>query len=157
MNFVEKKYVKFRVLASSLLLFTTSLTIYFLYRVILGNSTEKALSVVACIMAILFSVLEVIVILMGKKKALALEKIAFNENGKINNVFIIAVSVGSIIGLTLTILCSVLLVTKNEEPYITSSLVILSISLFLLINCLIYYLFIILFKKRELKIEDFAK
>lgn len=157
MNIAERKHVLFRIIASIGLLLSVAVVIFGMIMIVGSTSQDKTLAMFACGLAGAFTLLEMVVILKGWKKDISLYKIAFNDNGHVNNVFAIAVGVATALGLALSITSFTLFIINKAEPFTTSCLVILSIGFFLLINCLIYYIFIIMFRKRELKIEDFAK
>ena len=105
-----------------------------------------------------FLLVELFFILKGGKKESNLYKIGFNDNGKLNNVPLIAVIVGTVFGLGLIALgVSVYFVQYEDVTIRTSMLVVLSVAVYLVTNCLIYYLYILMFKKREVRLEDLIK
>lgn len=155
MNIIEKKNVLFRCIASFLVLVSIGFMIASLILIIIGSSEEKTLSIIALCLVALFALFEIIITMKGWKKESALQKIAFNDNGTINNIPIIAVGIGTAFGLGLMILSIVLFCLRHEEPFVSSSLVIFSIAAFLFVNCIGYFLYLIIFKKREIKLKDF--
>lgn len=157
MNLAERRNLKFRLIASGLLLLSIGLIIYCLITIAMGNGEDKLLSIIACGLAVIFAFAEFVIIIKGWKKEVSLYRIAFNDNGVINNVSLIAIIIGTLLGSSLSVVSLVLLIIKGVEPFITSCLVILSIGMFLLINCLIYYIFLIMYRKRQFKLEDYAK
>ena len=157
MNRIERKNILFRLIAGTLLLSSCALMLYALIKVIYGDNPDKVLPCIAIAMAVFFAILEAIFILIGCKKEVKLIRIAFNENGKINHVGIFGVGFGTLLGLVLVILPIILLAKSSAEPQLTPSFVILSIGTYLLINCIVYWIFIWIFKKRELTLEDYIK
>lgn len=157
MNFQERKNVLFRLISSFLISGVLGFDIYVAIYIFSHKSSNQILSGVGCILAALMMIFETILILRGWGKESVLYKIAFNPNDKLNNVPFIAVWVATVFGVGLTILGSLLNVLKHEEPFITSSFVIIVVAIYLLVNCIIYFLYCFMFKKREIKLEDFIK
>lgn len=157
MNFQERKNILFRLIASSFLLISLGVTSFSLSQIIINKPDEVILMLVAIAVAALFAILEMIVILRGWKKESNLYKIAFNENKHINNVPLIAVIVGTAFGLGLLALAISVYLIRDTVIIKSSMLVVLSISVYLLVNCLIYYFFIILFRNRPINLKDFIK
>ena len=105
-----------------------------------------------------FLLFEEIFMLKGGKKESHLYKIEFNDNGRINSVPLIAVIIGNLFGFGLVSLgISVYFVRFEDVTIRTSMLVILSVAVYLVTNCFIYYLYILMFKKREVRLEDLIK
>ena len=157
MNFEEKKNVIFRLVASILLLLPLGMIIYGLIHLFSTLAEGYIISIIAFMLTGAFLLLEMVVILKGWKKENALYKIAFNENQNINNVPLVAVIVGTIVGIGLTLLSILVYFKRGVEPIKTSMLVVLSIALYLLINCIIYFIYIFIFKKRPLNLKNFIK
>ena len=157
MNFEEKKNVIFRLIASFLLLVPLTIIILGLIHLFKTLAEGYILSIIAFMLTAAFLILEMVVILMGWKKENSLAKIVFNENQNINNVSLIAVIVGTVLGVGLTALSISVYFIRNAEPFKTSMLVVLSISSYLLINCIIYFIYIFIFKKRPLNLKNFIK
>ena len=157
MNFRERKNVLFRLISATLVLGSLGFDIFVLIYVFTHKSNNQIVSAIGCILAALMMIFECVLLLRGWNKENALYKIAFNPNEKLNNVPFIAVCVATVFGTGLTILGSLLNVLKHEEPFITSSFVIILVAIYLLVNCLIYFLFCIMYKKRKIKLEDFIK
>lgn len=157
MNFQERKNLLFRLISSFLIACVLGFDIYVAVYVFSHKSSNQIVSGIGCILAALMMLFEIILVLRGWGKENSLYKIAFNPNDKLNNVPFIAVWVATVFGVGLTILGSLLNVLKHEEPFITSSFVIIVVAVYLLVNCLIYFLYCFMFKKREIKLEDFIK
>ena len=157
MNIEEKRNLTYRLTSASVIFLNLGLVGYSLYFIFTSPSENRTISLVACFSAVLMMVFEIVLLLRGGKKESAMYKIAFNPNGNINNVPLIAVSVFMVFGVGLIVLVTLLNVYKHVEPNITSSLVILIVAVYLVSNCLIYYLYCLMFKKRKFKIEDLLK
>ena len=158
MNIAERKNLTYRLLAASILLIGLGMIIYSLITVIKIETKQVFLDILTLVLTAFFLVFEEVFMLKGGKKESYLYKIGFNDNGKINSVPLIAVTVGIIFGLGLVSLgISVYFVRYDDITIRTSMLVILSVAVYLVTNCIIYYLYILMFKKRELKLEDLIK
>ena len=158
MNIQERKNITYRLLASLILLISAGMIVYAFIAIFQSEKEQLFLDVLTLGTTSFFLLVELFFILKGGKKESNLYKIGFNDNGKLNNVPLIAVFVGTLFGLGLIGLgVSVYFVRYDEVTIRTSMLVILSVATFLLTNCLIYYLYILMFKKREVKLEDLIK
>lgn len=131
--------------------------VFSLIGVIQGQAENKFLPVLALGLCAFFASGEGVLIIWGRKKEIIIKSIAYNENNRINNVFLIPVIIGTLFSIALIAVCSVIFFTKEGEPFFTSSLVIISIGLFLFVNCLIYYLYLLMFRKKQLTIKDLSK
>ena len=157
MNFEEKKNVIFRLVACFLLLAPLSIIVLGLIHVFQVLADGYIISIIALMLTASFLMLEFVVILKGWKKENSLYKIAFNENQNINNVPLVAVIVGTVFGVGLLALSISVYFIRNTEPFKTSMLVVLSIASYLLVNCIIYFIYVIMFKKRPLNLRNFIK
>lgn len=157
MNFQERKNITFRLVATFLLLLSLGVTAFSLSQIIIMKPDEVILMLVAIAVAALFAILEIFVILRGWRKDSNLYKIAFNENKHINNVPLIAVIVGSAFGLGLLALAISVYLIRDTAIIKSSMLVVLSISVYLLVNCLIYYYYIFFFRNKPINLKDFIK
>ena len=157
MNFEEKKNVIFRLVASFLLLIPLTFIVLGLVHVFQVLAEGYIISIIAFMLTGAFLLLEMVVILKGWKKESSLYKIAFNENQNINNVPLVAVIVGTVFGTGLLALSISVYFLRNSEPFKTSMIVVLSIASYLLINCIIYFIYIFIFKKRPLDLRKFIK
>ena len=157
MNIRERRNLRYRLISGSLLVLSTILMVFSLIAVIKGEAENKFLPVLAIGLTTFFALAEGIFIIWGRKKEIIIKSIAFDESGRPNNLFLIAVIVGTLFAIALLVICSIVFFTKEGEPYFTSSLVIICIGTYLFINCLIYYLYLIMFRKQKLDIRDFAK
>ncbi len=158
MNITERRNLTYRLISGFIVLLSLGLMIYSLIVVIKLQPKELLLDIIALALAMFFLVGEEIIFLKGGKKDSNLYKIAFNDNNTINNIPLIAISVGTAFGLGLIALgVSVYFVRFDDISIRTSMLIVLSIASYLLVNCIIYFFFVIFFKKRELKLEDLIK
>ena len=154
MNYSERRNILYRLISVGLILISLGLDAYAMYMAILFNAEDKILSIIALALAAAFTILEITVILKGWKKDSNLFKIAFNENRNINNVPLVAVFVGTLFGLGLGIMSVVIYLTRGEVNIKNAMLIIMAIAVYLLVNCLVYYLFLLFFKKRDLSIKE---
>ncbi len=157
MNFEERKNVAFRLVACFLLLIPLAIIILGLIHVFNTLANGYILSIIALMLTAGFLLLEFVVMIKGWKKESSLYKIAFNENQHVNNVPLVAVIVGTIFGAGLVALALTVFFTRNEEPIRTSMFVVLSIGSYLLLNCFIYFIYVVMFKKRPVDLRKFIK
>lgn len=157
MNFVERKTLVYRFVAFTLLLISLGVTAFSLSQIIILKPEELILMLITIAICALFAILESAFILKGWKKESNLQKIAFNENSHVNNVPLIGVSVGAAFGLGLLALGISVYIIRVEPTVKASMLAVLSVSVYLLVNCLIYYIYLIMFKNRPLNLKDLIK
>lgn len=158
MNFRVRKIKIYRLMSSLLLLLSVGLTAFCLSQVILSWLENIALDIIALALTGSFAIAQIIFILRGGKKESHLLDIALNTDGTINKVFLVFVLVGLALGLGLDILTIVVIFTRvNTLQVLCSMYIIMAIATYLLLNCIIYIIFVLLFKKRELTLEDYAK
>ena len=157
MNFVERKTLVYRFVAFTLLLISLGVTAFSLSQIIVLRPEELILMLITIAICALFAILESVFILKGWKKESNLQKIAFNENSHVNNVPLIGVSVGAAFGLGLLALGISVYLIRVEPTVKASMLAVLSVSVYLLVNCLIYYIYLIMFKNRPLNLKDLIK
>ena len=158
MNIRERKVLIWRFISAFLLLLVAGLGGYSLYRVIVLAPEGIILDSIAIGLAIFFILAEIVITLRGWKKESHLLDIFINTNGKVNHVFLVAAIIGTIFGLGLDILGLVVLLVRENSVTGTCALhVITTIASFLLANCIMYYIFIFLFRKKKLTLKDYAK
>lgn len=157
MNASERKIVAFRLISSFMILLNLGFAIFVMYYSITNISQNQTVNIVSCVFSSLLMIFEIIFILKGWKKESQIYKIAFNTNERINNIPLIAISVFFVFGLGLIILSTLLNVYKHYEPNISTSFSILNIAIYLVINCLIYYLYCFMYKKREVNLRSLIK
>ena len=158
MNIQEKHNVLFRLISCSLILSDLGLMIYTLILIIQLQPEQMWLNIATVALAIIFIVFELILFIMGGKKDSFLYKIIFNENKHINNVPLIAAGVASAVGLGLIVLGTVVYFLRfNEVMHRINMLVIICVASYLVVNCLILFIYAIIFKDRPVKLEDLIK
>ena len=158
MNFRIRKIRLYRIVATILLLLSIGLSAFVLAKVIMAKPEKIVLDGIALGLTIAFTIGQIILIIRGGKKESHLLDIAFNSDYTVNKLPFVVVLVGTTFGLGLDILATVVLFTRdNTVAVYCSMLIILAIASYLLLNCLIYLLFTLIFKKRELTLEDYAK
>lgn len=157
MNYSEKKNILYRFISVGILLVSLLVDAFALYNAFTLGAKDKYLTISGLFICAAFTILEFVVILKGWKKDSNLYKIAFNESDHVNNVPLIAVIVGTVFGIGLMILSVVIYCTKTEIDTKNAMSIIMAISVYLVANCLIYYIFLLMFRKKPLSIKDLIK
>lgn len=157
MNSSERKVVTFRLISAFLLLLSLGFVGYVFSYVIMTDSSNKVVSIITCVVASLFMILEIIGVLYRWRKESYLYRIAFNNNETINNIPLIPIGIFFLFGTGLIIMGAVLNVTKDSEPFISTSLIVIAVGLYVVLNCFIYYLYVFMYKKREVNLKDLIK
>lgn len=157
MNYSEKRNILYRLIASTLILIALGMETFALIKAFSYKVEDKVLTIIGLILAMAFTVFEIIVILLGWKKQNNLQKIVFNENERVNNFALLAVIIGTLFGIGLFILSLVVYLTRDAASTKNAMLVILSVSVYLLVNCIAYFIYIPMFKKRPLNLKELIK
>ncbi len=157
MNFEERKNVLYRLVASFLLLICFGLTFLSTFLTIKLKPEEMTMILISLILTAGIIILQTFFILKGWKKESNLYKIAFNDNKHVNNIPLIAVIVGTALGLFLLALSISVYYIREELTIKCSMLVVMTIGGYLLANCVIYLFYLILFKNRPVDLKDFIK
>lgn len=157
MNSRERKVVTFRLISAFLILLSLGFVGYVFSYVIMTDSSNKVVSIITCVVASLFMILEIIGVLYRWRKESYLYRIAFNNNETINNIPLIPIGIFFLFGTGLIIMGAVLNVTKDSEPFISTSLIVIAVGLYVVLNCFIYYLYVFMYKKREVNLKDLIK
>lgn len=158
MNYEERKNLTHRILATLILLISAGMIVFTFITIIKIEKNQLFLDILTLSLTSLFLIGEIVLILRGGKKESALYKICFEPNGLINSFPLIAVGVGCLFGLGLVGLgVSVYFVRFNEVTIRTSMLVILSVATYLITNCFIYFLYVLMFKKRDVDLKNLIK
>ena len=157
MNISERKIVLFRLISSIILLIPLGLAGLSCYLIFSANPEEMVLLIISLVAVSAFNIFEIILMLKGWKNESNLYKIAFNTNGSINNVPIFAVGAGTLFGVGLTSLGTIVYFVRDEITIKCSMLVVLTVGSYLLLNCIIYFIYLIIYKKRELDLRDLIK
>ena len=157
MNIEQRKNLSYRLVAAFLLLTSVGLVVFATIKTINFNYEELVLALIALIFTGVLGLVETVFILKGWTKESYLYKIAFNDNKKINNVPLIAVSIGTAVSFVLLGLSLYVWFTRGDAKALVSVLVIMSVSVYLLANCLIYYFYAILFKDRPVNLRALIK
>lgn len=153
------KNILFRLLTITSLLAILAVLILFLIKLFGLNSDNVFLiNIIGLIGVAIFLLIETAMLLVNIKKQIIFHALIFNEhNSTINWPAFIVANIGLGIGLTLSITGLVLYFTSNNLDIVTSAMVIVPIGLFLLFNCVMYDVYVLLFKQRKLKPEDLIK
>ena len=158
MNIRTRKITLYRIIASILLFLSLGLTAFSLSQVIIMKPEKTAIDLIALSLTATFAIGQIILILRGGKKESHLLDIAFNTDNTVNKLALVMVLIGTTVGLTLEILSIVILCGYVDGvSRFCSMLIILTIASYLLLNCFIYLLFTLIFRKRKLTLEDYAK
>ena len=157
MNVEQRKTILYRIVAAALLLICVGLTSLSIALVIKFKPEEMALTLVALVLTAGIIILQMIFILIGWKKESNLYKIAFIENRHVNNIPMIAVIIGAVLGAGLIALGISAYFMREELTIKCSMLVVLTIGGYLFNNCLIYLFYLWLFKNRPLDLKDLIK
>ena len=158
MNIRTRKIITYRLVATLLLCLSIGLSTFALVEAIKAKPEKIVLDIIALGLTISFAIGQIILICSGKKKESHLLDIAFNSDNTVNKLALVLVLVGTSFGAGLDILTIVVICTRSITLSVyCSMLIIMSIASYLLLNCITYIIFTLLFKKRELTLEDYAK
>ena len=148
MLITEKQHLTFKLVLLGLLFVSLGVPVLTMLALFAYLPEDYVLSLIVVIITTLFILFEMIMTLINIKKPLAIYRIAMTEKGLLNPIPLIAVIIGLLIGLSLSILGVVLFFIRSEPVIKCNSLVILTIGLYLLINCVFYIIFVLFLRKR---------
>ena len=157
MNFSERRILLFRFIASFLITISIGFIVVAFIGVYNLQGEDIILSYIALILTAAFAVFEIIIIMRGWKKQSNLQNIFFTETERVNTVPLFAISIGTAMGLGLTVLGCVVFFVRDDPTIKSAMLVVAPIGFYLLVNCFIYYIYLIMFRKRELDLRDLIK
>lgn len=144
----NKIFLAFRIVLLGLLLMTLGVPVLTILVLMAYKPEDFVFSLIVVIITCLFIIFQMIMSLINIKKPLAIYRIGFTDRGLLNPIPLIAVIMGLIIGLGLSLLGIILFFIKVEPIIKCNSLVILSIGLYLLVNCVFYIIFVLVFKNK---------
>lgn len=153
----ERQNIIFRLLSAFFLLIVIGMVVFSSINMFTVMPQGIVLDCVAIYSLSAFCLFQIVLILVGWKKDSNLGKIAFEEGERINVFPVVMVSIGAVFGLAITVMTSVIYCLKDSPEDKINVLVILCIGLYLLMNTCIYYLYLIMFRKRAFKLEDLLK
>lgn len=155
----SKKIVLYRSLAILLLLIPFAITMWFMIRYIQIDAKSFGLHIFASVVLLFFTFLQIFLLAKNMKNQLIIYNIAFNENKTVNKTAIIFVGVGCIIALAMSILFGIFcLTTPNSDEFkITAFMLIFSIFLYMLINCVMFLIYPLFFKEKKFDVRDLLK
>ena len=159
MNNFVKKNVIFRLISGFVMLMVTSLMVFFFVETIKVNkSGDYVINLFGLGGMTIFSLIETILLFKNCKKSIIFHPIIFNEhNSTINWPAFIVDNIGLAIGLAIEIVSLILFSTTKDLIVKTSTMVLIPLGAFLIVNCLIYNVHLILFMERKIKIKDLIK
>ena len=148
MSISQKQYLLFRFVLIGLLLLVLAISALTILAIATYLPEDYIFSLIVVVIAMIFVVFELIMTIKNIKKPLAIYKISFTYRGFINPIPLIAIIMGVVIGISLSLLGTILFFIRDEAVIKCNSLVILSIGFYLLINCVFYIAFLLFARKR---------
>ena len=148
MEITSKQYLTFRLVLIGLLLLSLLAPVLTILALVAFRPDDFTFSLIVVIITMVFIVFEMVMTLINIKKPLAIYRIGFTEKGFLNPIPLIAVIMGLVVAVSLSLLGIILFFVKTEPVIKCNSLVILSIGIYLLENC-IFYIAFVLFAKNQ--------
>lgn len=155
----KNKNIVFRLTFGLLTLLVSALTIFFFIKTLeINNENEYTINLIGLGGIAFFALIEAILMFKNITKQIIFHSIIFNEhNNTINWPAFIVANIGLTIGITLETVSLVLLFTSNNLTVTSSSMVLIPLAAFIILNCVIYDLYLLLYKERKMKITDLLK
>lgn len=154
MTDLNKTFFVFKIVLLGLFFLSLGIPVLTILALFAYTPEDYVFSLVVVILTILFIAFQMIMVIINIKKPLAIYRIGFTDRGLVNPIPLIAVVMGLIIGLSLSLLGIILFFIKVDPVIKCNSLVILSIGFYLLINCVFYIIFILFCKKRIINTQN---
>ena len=149
MGITTKQHLTFRLVLVGLLLLSLLIPVLTILALNAFRPDDFVFSLIVIIITIVFILFEMIMTLINIKKPLAIYRIGFTDRGLFNPIPLIAVIMGLVIAVSLSLLGTILFFVKSEEIIKCNSLVILSIGMYLLENCIFYIAFVLFVKNQS--------
>ena len=147
MDIIRKQNLLFRLVLVGLVLLSIVISVLSLLALVAYKPEDFVFSLVVVVIAIVFELFEIIMTLVNIKKVLSLLKIGFTDRGYVNPIPMIAILIGLVIGLAMSVSGLVIFFVRPEAIIKCNALVILSIGIYLLLNCVFYVIFVLVSKK----------
>lgn len=154
MDIKARAFLTFKIVLLGLLLLTLGILALTILALVAYKPEDFVFSLIVVIITCVFIIFQMIMVIINVKKPLAIYRIGFTDRGLVNPIPLIAVVMGLIIGLSLSLLGIILFFIKVDPIIKCNSLVILSIGFYLLINCVFYIIFILFCKKRIINTQN---
>lgn len=138
----------YRFTLSALILVSLGINALSMTKVIVNKPNDYVFSCVVIVVLSIFALFEVTLTIINHKKNPSLSKITRTERGYFNPIPFIAVILGAIIGLALSLTGSIIYFVKEDIMIKCNALVIFDVGFYLLINCIVYFLYILLDRKK---------
>ena len=148
MDKMSKFNLAFRLVLIGLLLLFYGMSAFSIFTIMSNTPEDYIFSLVVISVALLFATFELVMNLLHIKRSLSILKIGITERGQINPIPMIAIIASLVLAFGVTTFGLVMYFVKNELVIKCNALVITSIGLFLLINCVFYLIVILLAKKK---------
>ena len=152
----KAKIILFRLFLSLLLLSVLGLIVIFIIELIKINKEDAYLiNIIGLVGVAIFLLIEAVMLLKNINKQIIFHALVFNEhNSTINYPAFITANVFLAIGVGLSILGTVLYFTTADETIKTSVMVLIPIGIFVLLNCIGYDVYTLLFKAKKTSLKD---
>lgn len=159
MNELVKKNIIFRLIYGLVLLLLTGLTVYFFIKTLEINTDNVYLINLIGIGGILFfTIVEMVLMFKNIKKTIIFHSVIFNEHdSSINWPAFVVANIGVVIGLTISIIASILYLTSSKADIYSSSMVLIPLGTFIYINGLIYDVHTYFYRSKKVKLKDLIK
>ena len=155
----EKKNIIFRLIFGLLTLSITALTVFFFIKTLdINKENEYTINLIGLGGIAFFALIEALLMFKNITKQIIFHSIIFNEhNNTINWPAFIVANIGFGIGVILETVSLVLLLASKNITIISSSMVLIPLAAFIILNCIIYDLYLLLHRERKMKITDLLK
>ncbi len=157
MNIEEKRNTAYRIVASLILLVPLAFVVNAVILTIKNPYDETWIAIAAIAVTSFFLIGELVLLLKNIRKPLIIYNIAFNRNDTLNNIPLIAVIVGLILGTGLMVLGFIVFFTNPDSIIKLSMSIVIAIASYLVANCVNYFIFIPMLRKRKVTLQDLSK
>lgn len=154
----KRKTIIFRLLTALSLVLSLPYLISMIVLLFQEQESDGLFGQLSLIIIAAFTLAEIIILLKNIKKELLLFQIAFNENKAVNKVPLIIANVLLVLSLAIFLTGMIISLKQDTAPeLLTAGRVLGPIGLIAFLNCLIYDIYVILYRQRRFRIEDLLK
>ena len=142
-------YIKMRVILLCLVAVSLGFSAFTLSILFIKKPEDYIFSLLMIIVLILFTIFQIGLTIYNFKKPMAIEKFAFTSNGAVNPISVMGWGLITFSSLILIILGICFYFLRAEIEIKCNAIVIISLGLYLLVNCIFYLIYILVYRTKR--------
>ena len=156
-NHNYKKNILSRVLSSILLLIPLVISTLLLILIVPKNEeTDYIVNVLSLAILIFFTILEIFILLKNLKKDPIILSLMYNSNDTINTGALVITNVILLIALSISVASGIIYFNSTDINIQNACIILFPMAIYTLINCLLYNLYLLIYRYKKFSLEDLA-